>query len=603
MSAKDVSALAIVARDLLQKGDVIGAERVLAPVFNALKADASVLHLMALIKREQKQYEEAERLLQSAVANALGEGAYYNDLGVVLEARGKFAEAARIFRAALALMPNAGVVRFNLVRCLIAGGDLAAAEQEASAYVKASPSAESWTILNSVHRAQERPEEAARSAGAALRCAPKSRAQRLTYALALERVGRAPEALPLYEGLAQENLDSADLALAYARALYGQDRKAEAEEVLERTVRVWRGAINAHGALARMRMRRGEGARATEAMEAELRERPEDDGLRLMCADVMHRGGCEAKALEVLEAGVRLAPDNPALLTARGIVLDEVGRVEEALAMFHRAVELTPTSFAAGRNLASSLLRADRPDDALTLARSMRQQDPNDQFLVACVATALRMKGDTAYERFNDYARYVRSYDIPAPRGFFTAENFNAALADALRLQHRVNAHPLEQSLHNGTQTRHTLLGGEEPNFRAFFSAVDFAVRDYVAALPNAPSDPVGRRKRAHCRYQSAWSVRLAKGGFQPNHVHDGAWISSAYYAALTPRGGGRQSGLLKFGEPHRPMRGCAPDHFIEPRVGMLVLFPSYMWHGTTVFEGEERLSMAFDIVPVEERA
>jgi hypothetical protein len=28
------------------------------------------------------------------------------------------------------------------------------------------------------------------------------------------------------------------------------------------------------------------------------------------------------------------------------------------------------------------------------------------------------------------------------------------------------------------------------------------------------------------------------------------------------------------------------------------VLFPSYMWHGTVPFEGAERLSMAFDLVP-----
>jgi hypothetical protein len=45
-------------------------------------------------------------------------------------------------------------------------------------------------------------------------------------------------------------------------------------------------------------------------------------------------------------------------------------------------------------------------------------------------------------------------------------------------------------------------------------------------------------------------------------------------------------------------MPGIAADHFVEPRVGMLVLFPSYMWHGTEVFEGQERMSLSFDIVP-----
>ena len=47
----DVSALAIASRELLNRGDPVGAERVLSPVFRQLGADASVLHLMGLIKK------------------------------------------------------------------------------------------------------------------------------------------------------------------------------------------------------------------------------------------------------------------------------------------------------------------------------------------------------------------------------------------------------------------------------------------------------------------------------------------------------------------------------------------------------------------------
>jgi hypothetical protein len=37
----------------------------------------------------------------------------------------------------------------------------------------------------------------------------------------------------------------------------------------------------------------------------------------------------------------------------------------------------------------------------------------------------------------------------------------------------------------------------------------------------------------------------------------------------------------------------------IEPRVGRLILFPSYYWHGTTPFSEEaDRLTVAFDVVP-----
>src|SRR5690606_4357917 len=107
-----------------------------------------------------------------------------------------------------------------------------------------------------------------------------------------------------------------------------------------------------------------------------------------------------------------------------------------------RAAEVSPTR-ASQRNLLSTLLRAGQPSDALALARQLRQDEPEEQYLVACEATALRLLGDESYRTLYDYERFVRSYDVPAPRGYFTAENFNASLADVLRAQHRSNAHPL----------------------------------------------------------------------------------------------------------------------------------------------------------------
>jgi hypothetical protein len=47
------------------------------------------------------------------------------------------------------------------------------------------------------------------------------------------------------------------------------------------------------------------------------------------------------------------------------------------------------------------------------------------------------------------------------------------------------------------------------------------------------------------------------------------------------------------------PLAACPADHFIRPQPGMLVLFPSYLWHGTVPFEtGGRRLTAAFDVVP-----
>jgi hypothetical protein len=57
------------------------------------------------------------------------------------------------------------------------------------------------------------------------------------------------------------------------------------------------------------------------------------------------------------------------------------------------------------------------------------------------------------------------------------------------------------------------------------------------------------------------------------------------------------RAGWLTLGEPQKELGlDLPPFRYVEPRVGQLVLFPSWMWHGTIPFESGERLTVAFDV-------
>jgi hypothetical protein len=74
--------------------------------------------------------------------------------------------------------------------------------------------------------------------------------------------------------------------------------------------------------------------------------------------------------------------------------------------------------------------------------------------------------------------------------------------------------------------------------------------------------------------------------------------LSSAYYVDVPAetRDEGLKSGWLKLGEPRYPVPGMLPERFIQPQPGRLVLFPSYLWHGTNAIHGEQpRVCVAFD--------
>lgn len=600
MKAQEVAALVKAARDLFNQKDSVGAERLLAPLMQKLRADAPALHLMGLIKKARGASAEAERFFRAAIAHDFNEGNYYNDLAVMLLARGELDEAIRLFRAALALMPGAAMVRVNLARALMGAERFAEAELEARALIGELPGPEGWSLLAQILRMQERHEESLTAAAAALERAPNLRGLQHNYAAALERAGRASEALERYEAMAQKGVDSGEFALHYARALYGAGRAREGEGVLETALGAWPDSTALHTAFARMRLLRGEGEDCAVLMEAEIADEPENLAMRLACADALHRGRFHARALSVLEAGLAVTPDAPALYTAYGFVLDELNRSEEGLAALRRASDLSGATRTARRNMLSTLMRAGRPDEALALARALRRDEPHEQYLIAVEATALRMLGDPAYGRLCDYDAMIRIYDLEAPAGHFTREGFNAALAETLRQQHRVNAHPLDQHLRDGTQTARTLLTADDPNLKGLLSAADAAVRDYIARIPADDAHPFMQRRGARYRFSGLWSTRLIHGGAMPAHVHDHGWISSAYYVAVSPaeRPQSPHAGWLTFGEPMRPIKGVTAERMIAPKAGALVLFPSYFWHGVAPFEGAERLSAAFDIIP-----
>jgi uncharacterized protein (TIGR02466 family) len=183
----------------------------------------------------------------------------------------------------------------------------------------------------------------------------------------------------------------------------------------------------------------------------------------------------------------------------------------------------------------------------------------------------------------------VMPVDIALPDG----------LQAKLEAMHTMQMHPAEQSLRGGTQTRGNLFDRRLPEIQALAAEIRRAINAAVSALPDDPTHPFLSRKSGDIDFSASWSVRLASEGFHINHVHPMGWISSALYIALPPKMD-KNSGALTFGVPESAYGLDLPPRRVEvPKVGRLVLFPSYFWHGTLPFENDKhRLTVAFDAVP-----
>jgi tetratricopeptide (TPR) repeat protein len=489
--------------------------------------------------------------------------------------------------------------RLQLIVSLAVSGDRAGAVAEANLLADKSVAAEAWSSLAEINANLQRWDDARSDIENALRHQPLSRPLRISRALLAERQEKFAESLAEFESLAAETCDSPQLALHLGRALQFAGRTAEAEARLEAGLHQWPTDIALHVQLARLRWQNGEGEQMARSLERAIEAYPREMQLRLVAADLLRNADAAPRALTLLEGGLALAPNAAAFLTSIGVMRADLGELEEALRYLRAAVERAPQSAPAKRNLVSVLLRTGAAGEALHLSEELSARAPDDQQLIAYRATALRMLGDSRYAYLHDYPRLVRQYSLEPPAPYSGIAEFNAAFARELLAIHRGHR-PLDQSLRGGSQTERN-LPRDNPVIAAFFAMLDAPIRDYIARLRDGdPAHPTDRRKSAGYRIAGSWSVQLQPGGFHLNHVHPQGWLSSAYYVELPDIADeSTRAGWLKFGEPGLPIAAYAPDLYIRPYPGLLVLFPSYVWHGTVPFEtGGRRLTAAFDVVP-----
>ncbi len=495
-------------------------------------------------------------------------------------------------------MSDAATLR-AAVRAALNAGRAAEAEAAAHALIAAEPDADAWDLLARALRAQDKLEDAIAAGDVALKLNPSSADARYNRAIAVGRSGRVADALSEFESLVSRGLIASALWAARGDALLDLGRIEEAEAALADGVRRWPTHAGLHAALARTRWLLGQGGRFADAFEASITRHPNDIALRIAGVDLLRRAEFTARAEALLREGLARQDDDPALLEVLGVLLDETDRSAEALPLLQAAVQRAPYRADARAQMIRALLRLNRGAEALRELAPLRAAAPDDQLFLCLESMALRQTNDPRYHELCDYDLMVAAYDLPAPSGYASIAAFNEALAASLARLHVTAQHPLDQSLRQGTQTTRNLAHVDDPVIRAYLAALDEPIGAYTARMINPDHPWSGRKSGAH-RIAGAWSVRLKANGFHVNHIHPGGWISSAYYVSLPDvvTSGQNQEGWIKFGEPRFPTPGCTIEKVIQPQVGRLVLFPSYMWHGTIPFSAGERLTAPFDVVP-----
>ncbi len=319
-----------------------------------------------------------------------------------------------------------------------------------------------------------------------------------------------------------------------------------------------------------------------------------------------------SSAEAALREAITVSPADDMTLVNLALCCELRSDYDAASRYLMRAVELNPHNARAVADLVTCLSTRQQDKDALLLAEGFLAEHPGERLVVAALAQALLNAGRTDEAReLTDFDALVRVTDPVGPTStlaeFSSPASLHAALAAELRADSSLLHNPVNKATTGGRQTGELNLD-TSPAMRVFTSmvnnAVNTAAEAYVAA--GLAGHPV-MQTAAHDWCLRAWGTLLDSGGRQEPHMHPLGWLSGVYYVEL-PNGMAadrNQEGWLEFGRPpERVVCHRQPaTHRVEPAVGRLVIFPSWMWHGTLPFRSaQQRVSIAFDVMPLDGR-
>jgi tetratricopeptide (TPR) repeat protein len=427
-------------------------------------------------------------------------------------------------------------------------------------------------------------------------------------ALALVKAGRAQEALQgCRQMLAAAPRQPEILGLAGAIAM-ALGNAAEAATFYETALAVRPESAELHFAYGHALTKLGRAEAAVDAYRAALKLRPDVAPIHNDLGVALQTLGRWDEAAAAYANAARLMPASAELQRNLGIALDGAGRRADAVAAYRRAVTLRPDWPPGYQSLATALLEHGEARACAEACDAWLRVQPGAMEPLGLKSVALEELGDRDGARYLvDLDRFLRVIPFDAAPGYPDLRAFNATLSRDV-LNHPTRVTPSEGDAHyNGKafSTTEELFGAKTGPWAALERMFTQEVTKYLAEIRRQDTThPYVAHPPARWRPSAVGTVLDQLGSLAP-HVHYDGYVSGVYYCQLPESIGAPgqgQAGWLEIGRLQaRFQRNGKPEiRAVQPREGLMVLFPSYVFHNTVPFEaGQTRISIAFDAIPV----
>jgi uncharacterized protein (TIGR02466 family) len=315
---------------------------------------------------------------------------------------------------------------------------------------------------------------------------------------------------------------------------------------------------------------------------------------------IEQRLGHFQEAEKAFREALTLRPSHASTLQCLANVLVLQDQFHHAAPIYERILQQGDAPFTCKTALCRCYLQQGRWSEAASLCDALLVHVPRHAGLISMRDIARRERGD-----INTDARHVRaliSTCFPEPpTGYESIAAFHHVLADQVQARHDLVENPHDKTTREGFQTGN-LLPSDEACFDALGSMIRTRVEVFLRECAVKGRGSYWESSATDMRL-SLWGTILKAGGHQEPHIHQTAWLSGVYYARLPEKihcNDPSRSGWIEFGQPpaRYPCKAEYPLECLCPREGMLVMFPSHLFHRTIPLRGDKaRISFAFDLI------
>lgn len=590
----------------LNSGNLEMAEQCFSWVLNHVPQEPNALFLLGGVRQKQGQFTEAEQLMRKALLKHPQQADVLNSLGNLMGKLQRPEQGVDFYQQAIKKRPVFATAYFNLGLLYKEQGQFKEAIEALSTASSQSPSsAQIWSALGSVLKEFDQLDEAIVAFDHALKIQPNYVNALHNKGVVLRTLQRPDEAIDCYNKALLQADNVAELHFSKACASYDRGDSQDADLSLNRAIVLKPDYILAHETLNKMYWEHGEQDKFAQSFQKAIKQQPNSADLRVAYADQLKLAKRSEEAVSVLNTALKDLGSLPQVNHSLGMLLGQTGNAKLAVEYVSNAVKQKPDNARYRIDAANFLIQQEQYATAMTHLDVAQSLNPFEQEMWALKGLCWRFTGDEREAWLNNYELLVQAKRLDTPEGYDNFEHFMHELRTVLIGMHQKVRTPLDQSVRNGTQTPGRLIFQKVKVIQDYRNVLESRIREYLTSLPEDPTHPFLSRITKDFRFSGSWSVRLKTEGFHVNHVHPEGWLSGPTYIEVPESirpDDPTKAGWVNFGATGMNLGEKREKTMLSvcPQEGLCAFFPSYIWHGTNPFHGDEyRMTTPCDILSV----